>query len=181
MATAEPMDIEVELYGIPVVGNKSFGEAVKAGLSAPVAQRAKTDSALIAGQRVVEACWDWSEAAFLLSGGSSLRIFPSGGQTDWLIGDADAYENLRKRLSSPPSIIVAKFVTTAGEEESLTHCRYCAHDLVGECIGKEVLRIAVAHTALYFQFRGTSWHVFFEPVKRHDNGDPLLVWVEDRD
>ena len=56
MVTAESMEIEVEPYGIPVVGHKSFGEAINAGLPAPVALRAKADSALIAGQRVVEAC-----------------------------------------------------------------------------------------------------------------------------
>ena len=181
MATAEPMNIEVELYGIPVVGHKSFGEAIKSGLSASVAQRAKADSALIAGQRVVEACWDWNEAAFLLSGGSSLHIFSNDGYSDWRIEDAAAYAELRVQLPSRCMAVVAHFVTAAGEAKSLRECRFSVHDLVGECIGKEVLRIAVAHTALYFQFRGTSWHVFFEPVKRHDNGEPLLRWAEDRD
>ena len=70
MVTAESVNIEVELYGIPVVSYKSFGDAIRSGLSTPVGLRAKADSALIAGQRVVEACWDWNDAAFLLSGGS---------------------------------------------------------------------------------------------------------------
>ena len=182
MVIVESMNIEVELYGIPVVGHKSFGDAIKAGLSAPVALRAKADSALIAGQRVVEACWDWNEAAFLLSGGSSLRIFSSDGYCDWRIEDAAAYTELRSRLPSHRVAVVARFVTAAGEAEALNDCRFSARDLVKECVGKEVLRIGVRHTSLCFQFRGTcGWFVFFEPVKRHDNGDPLLMWVEDRD
>ena len=44
MVIVESVNIEVELYGIPVVGHKSFGDAIKAGLSAPVALRAKADS-----------------------------------------------------------------------------------------------------------------------------------------
>jgi hypothetical protein len=56
-------------------------------------------------------------------------------------------------------------------------------EITQKCIGKTVLRIAIGPTALYLQFRGTGgWHVFFFlPVKRHDNGEPLLIWVEDRD
>ena len=182
MSNEETLNIDVELYDIPVVSSKSFGEAVRTGLSSPVALRAKADSVLIKGQRVLEGCWDWNEAAFLLSGGSSLYIFSVAGYSDWLVGDAKDYDNLRQRMQSPRATVIAKFVTPAGEDESLLGPRgFNASSLVAACIGKEVLRIAVAHTALYFQFRGTSWHVFFEPVKRHDNGEPLLIWIEDRD
>ena len=42
--------------------------------------------------------------------------------------------------------------------------------------------MALAPTALDVQLKGTGgWHVFFMPVKRHNNGEPFLVWVEDRD
>ena len=181
MVIAESINIEVEFYDIPLAKFKCFGDAIRSGLSTPVALRAKADSALIAGQRVVEACWDWNDAAFLLSGGSSLHIFSIDGYPDWLIGDAVAFAELRRRLPSPRIAVVARFVTAAGEAESLNDRRFSAHDLVKECVGKEVLRIAVAHTALYFQFRGTGWQVFFSPVKRHDNGEPLLMWVQDRD
>jgi hypothetical protein len=175
-------NVEVELYSIPVVSSKSSGEAVRAGLSSPVAQRAKADSALIKGHQVVEGCWDWNQAAFLLSGGISLHIFSNGGYADWLIGGTAAYDNLRQRLPSPRTIIIAKFVTATGEAKSLESCKFCAHDLVAACVGKEVFRIGIRHTSLCFQFRGThGWFVFFEPMKRHDNGEPFLLWIEDRD
>ena len=77
---------------------------------------------------------------------------------------------------------MVSYVATTGEKMSLEGNVFSIGELVGKCVGKTVLRIALAHTALYFQFRGTAgWHVFFVPVKRHDNGEPLLVWVEDRD
>jgi hypothetical protein len=174
--------VEVELYNIPVVSSKSFGEAVRAGLSSPIGLRARADSALIKGHHVVEGCWDWNQAAFLLSGGISLHIFSNDGYADWLIGDTAAYNNLRQRLPSPRTIIIAKFVTETGKTKSLESCQFCAHDLVAECVGKEVLRIGIRHTSLCFQFRGThGWFVFFEPMKRHDNGEPILLWIEDRD
>lgn len=182
MNFASEINIEVELHDIPVVSSKSFGEAVRTGLSSPIAQRARADSALIKGQRVVEGCWDWNQAAFLLSGGSSLQIFSSDGCADWLVGDAAAYDKLRRRLPSSRAIIIAKFVAAKGGARPLRACQFCAHDLVAACLGKEVFRIGIRHTSLCFQFCGThGWFVFFEPVKRHDSGEPVLLWIEDRD
>ena len=181
MGTVESVRIELELYNIPLDVHKSFGAAVRAGLSTPGAQRAKADSVPIASQRIVEACWDWNQASFLLSGGSSLYIFCSDGYADWRIEDAAAYTAWRSRLPSPRVDVMARYVTPTGEAKALDNLHFCVHDLVKACVGKEVRRITYVHTTLDIQFLKTGWYVYFTPMKRHDNGEPVLIWGEDRE
>ena len=181
MVTVESVDIELEFYGIPLFGHKSFGAPVREALSTPGALRAKADSALIAGQRIVEACWDWNQGSFLLSGGSSLYIFCSDGYADWRIEDAVDYTAWRSRLPSPHVAVMARYVTPTGEAEALDNRHFCFHELVKECVGKEVRRITYVHTTLGIQFLKTGWYVYFLPMKRHDNGEPVLTWDGDRE
>lgn len=77
--------IDAEFYPKQIIGCRTFEESVNAGIGAPVAARARADSTLIEGQQVVDACWDEDRAAFSLSGGSSLHLFVSAGQTTRLI------------------------------------------------------------------------------------------------
>ncbi len=182
MDTDGVVTIAVELYDIPVVAYKSFGEAVRAGVSSPVALRARDDSVLIRGQRVVAGCWGPNDAAFLLSAGRSIHIFSRAGYSDWQVADRHAYDELAQGLPWCPAALIASFVTPDGTPEGLPLRRVDVSDLVARCIGKEVLRIAVAHTTTYLQFRGTKgWQVFFEPVRCHDDGAPRLLWGEDRE
>ena len=77
---------------------------------------------------------------------------------------------------------MVNYVTATGEKKSLDGNFFSTGELADKCLGKTVLGIAIAGTALYFQFRGAGgWHVFFLPMKQHESGEPLLVWVEDRD
>ena len=135
----------------------------------------------IEGQKIVEACWDLGEAAFLLSGGACLHVFSRDGYADWQISDATAYVTLRERLASRRWTVVVNYVTATGERKrNLTERAFSLGELLDKYAGKAVWRIAVAHTSLYLQFRGTGgWQMFFFPVKRHDNGEPLLVWAEE--
>jgi hypothetical protein len=174
--------IDAEFYPKQIIGYRTFEESVNAGITAPVAARSRDDSRLIEGQHIVEACWDEDSVAFLLSGGSSLHIFVSGDSPEWVVGDAEAYAVLRGKMSSHQGLFTVRYVNANGSYEDLEDNHFSPAEIVAKCRGKNVLRIALDVTALYLQFKGTGgWHVFFMPVKRHDNGEPLLVWVEDRD
>jgi hypothetical protein len=174
--------IDAEFYPKEIIGYRTFEESVNAGIGAPVAARSRADSKLIEGRQIVAACWGEDSVALLLSGGCSLHIFVSGDSPEWAVGDAEAYASLRDRVPSSPECYLINYVTVGGASEGMDGRRFTPREMVQKCLGKEVLRIVLDVTALYLQFRGTGgWHVFFMPVKRHDSGEPFLVWVEDRD